>query len=261
MGEVWTTDDTSAVAVWVPPGSGELGLGRMLRVGLARMPFRFGMAGSRRFVQSLSKTEPFHKSVEGPHWYLVSIGTHSELQGQGLDVSEVVSDLPSILALDMRSTGSHRNGRTQVGVELRSVTGRLRDQKVRAKARGSWSPGNYRVEGLGARLGEAHIQADGKLDTEWDLDLMIKDLELDQLYPKVAGRLDGKARLTGPRDRPAIQTQFQAADLFNYKALHSGMNNFRIARKFRFQDLSSQPRVSWIYRTRVREVTQFSGTR
>jgi ribosomal protein S18 acetylase RimI-like enzyme len=83
-GEVWANEDTSAVAVWVPPGSGEMGLGRMLRVGLARMPFRLGMAGSRRFMQSLAKTEPFHKSVDGPHWYLVAVGARSECQGQGL---------------------------------------------------------------------------------------------------------------------------------------------------------------------------------
>jgi ribosomal protein S18 acetylase RimI-like enzyme len=47
------------------------------------------MAGSRRFIQSLSKTEPFHKSVDGPHWYLVAVGARSECQGQGLG-SELV---------------------------------------------------------------------------------------------------------------------------------------------------------------------------
>ena len=83
-GEVWGTDDVSAVAVWVPPGSGTMGLGRMLRVGVARMPFRLGLAGSRRFMQALAATEPFHKTVHSPHWYLVAIGTRSECQGQGL---------------------------------------------------------------------------------------------------------------------------------------------------------------------------------
>jgi len=38
-GAGWATDDTSAVAIWVPPGSGDMGLGRILRIGLARMPF------------------------------------------------------------------------------------------------------------------------------------------------------------------------------------------------------------------------------
>lgn len=83
-GEVWGNDDLSAVAVWIPPGSGEMGLGRMLKVGLARMPFRLGISGSRRFMQALSATEPFHKSVSSPHWYLVAVGARSERQGQGL---------------------------------------------------------------------------------------------------------------------------------------------------------------------------------
>lgn len=88
-GEVWGNDDASAVAVWVPPGSGDMGPGRMLRVGLARMPFRLGLSGTRRFMRALSATEPFHKMVHGPHWYLVSVGTRTERQGQGLG-SELV---------------------------------------------------------------------------------------------------------------------------------------------------------------------------
>lgn len=48
------------------------------------MPFRLGVSGSKRFVQALSATEPFHQTVHGPHWYLVSVGTRSEHRGQGL---------------------------------------------------------------------------------------------------------------------------------------------------------------------------------
>ena len=90
-GEVWGNDDTSAAAVWVPPDRGAMGLGRMLRIGLARMPFRLGVGGTRRFMHVLSLTEPFHKTVTGPHWYLVAVGVRSERQGQGLgsDLVEV----------------------------------------------------------------------------------------------------------------------------------------------------------------------------
>jgi GNAT superfamily N-acetyltransferase len=83
-GEVWGTDDASAVAVWMPPDSGEMGLGRMLRLGLARMPFRLGLSGSKAFMQALSATEPFHKTVHRPHWYLVAVGTRADRRGQGL---------------------------------------------------------------------------------------------------------------------------------------------------------------------------------
>jgi ribosomal protein S18 acetylase RimI-like enzyme len=83
-GEVWSNDDTSAVAVWTPPGSGEMSLRRMLQIGFAKMPVRLGTKGTRRFISSLSKTEPFHKAVEGPHWYLIAVGARTARQGQGL---------------------------------------------------------------------------------------------------------------------------------------------------------------------------------
>ncbi len=83
-GEVWANDDASAVAVWVPPNSGEMGPGRMLQVGMARLPFRLGLSPTLRLLKSLSVTEKFHKSVDGPHWYLVAVGVRSGLQGQGL---------------------------------------------------------------------------------------------------------------------------------------------------------------------------------
>lgn len=83
-GQVWGNEDASAVAVWVPPDSGAMSLGRMLRIGLARMPLRLGLKGTGKFMQVLSATEPFHKMVHGPHWYLVSVGTRAERQGQGL---------------------------------------------------------------------------------------------------------------------------------------------------------------------------------
>jgi ribosomal protein S18 acetylase RimI-like enzyme len=83
-GEVWGTHDASAVAVWLPPDSGEMRLGRTLRLGVARVPLRLGLSGSRRLLQALSATEPFHRTVQGPHWYLVAVGTRADRRGQGL---------------------------------------------------------------------------------------------------------------------------------------------------------------------------------
>jgi GNAT superfamily N-acetyltransferase len=88
-GEVWGTRDASAVAVWLPPESGEMRLGRMLRLGLARVPFRQGLSGSRRLLQALSATESFHRTVHGPHWYLVAVGARAERRGEGLGAALV----------------------------------------------------------------------------------------------------------------------------------------------------------------------------
>jgi ribosomal protein S18 acetylase RimI-like enzyme len=83
-GEVWGSDDASAVAVWLPPGDSHVGTLRMIRVGLWSMPFRIGLRPALRFLQGSGVTERFHAAVPDPHWYLMLIGTRRERQGQGL---------------------------------------------------------------------------------------------------------------------------------------------------------------------------------
>ena len=83
-GEASCNDDASAVAVWFPPGKTDLTAGRMLRVGMGAFPFRAGISATVRFMRALSATEKFHKAVEGPHWYLMAIGTSQSRQGTGL---------------------------------------------------------------------------------------------------------------------------------------------------------------------------------
>ena len=143
-GEVWSNDDTSAVAVWIPPDTGEMGLGRMLQVGLAKMPVRLGVNGSRRFISSLSKTEPFHKSVAGPHWYLLAVGARSERQGQGLgsalvEVGTSRADAAGVPCYLETGTQSNINFYTKRGFEIvgqteylgHTLTGMVRQPRTR----------------------------------------------------------------------------------------------------------------------------------
>jgi ribosomal protein S18 acetylase RimI-like enzyme len=83
-GEVSCNNDASAVAVWFPPGQTDVSMVRMLRVGMAAMPLKVGFNGMSRFMKALPVTEKFHKSVKGPHWYLMAIGTRPAAQGTGL---------------------------------------------------------------------------------------------------------------------------------------------------------------------------------
>lgn len=83
-GRVWANEDASAVAIWLHPESGPMTMPRMLRAGMWRAPLDFGLDGTNRLFKALSATEPFHKQVEGPHWYLMTVGTRTERQGQGL---------------------------------------------------------------------------------------------------------------------------------------------------------------------------------
>jgi ribosomal protein S18 acetylase RimI-like enzyme len=82
-GEVSCLEDSSAVAVWLPPGQTHVSTGRMLRVGMGALPVKAGLSGTLRFMRALTATERFHKAVKGPRWYLMAIGTKPGLQGKG----------------------------------------------------------------------------------------------------------------------------------------------------------------------------------
>ena len=86
-GEVSCNDDVSAVAVWLTPGNTTMSPGRMLRAGLGAFPIKAGINGTVRFMRAMSAVEKFHKAVDGPHWYLLAIGTIPARQGQGLGSS------------------------------------------------------------------------------------------------------------------------------------------------------------------------------
>lgn len=83
-GRVWASDDASAVAIWLHPESGPMTMPRMLRAGFWRAPSMLGLEGMGRMSKTMSATDGFHKQVEGPHWYLMTVGTRTARQGQGL---------------------------------------------------------------------------------------------------------------------------------------------------------------------------------
>jgi ribosomal protein S18 acetylase RimI-like enzyme len=142
-GEVWGTGDASAAAVWLPPASADMRLGRMLQLGLARIPFSLGLSGSRRLLRALSATEPFHKTVRGPHWYLVAVGTRAERRGQGLgsalvDVGASRADAAGVPCYLETATPSNidfyaRRGFEVIGqtrIEGCTLTGMMREPKL-----------------------------------------------------------------------------------------------------------------------------------
>lgn len=80
LGEVWTTDDAAAGALWTPPGR-RIPEWRQLRTGwwFARASWRTVRAGMR----VLAAIEHAHPR-DRPHWYLATLGTAPEHQGRGL---------------------------------------------------------------------------------------------------------------------------------------------------------------------------------
>jgi GNAT superfamily N-acetyltransferase len=86
FGEIWVTDGCESVAVWMPPGHrgpSDDALDRLASA-IARL------FGDR--LEAAHEAEAVIRALrpEIPHWYLASMGTRPELQGQGLG-SEVLA--------------------------------------------------------------------------------------------------------------------------------------------------------------------------
>jgi ribosomal protein S18 acetylase RimI-like enzyme len=81
-GRAWTNEDVSAVAIWLPPGA-TFSTVNALRAGMGSFMLRIGLGGARRMMATVSVTERIHKGVHVPHWYLMTLGTRPDRQGQG----------------------------------------------------------------------------------------------------------------------------------------------------------------------------------
>lgn len=84
-GEVVTTDELDAVAIWWAPEYVELTDGRAALIGLADAPSVLGEAAWARIeAYDAVASEIHHQSISEPHWYLCLIGVAPEAQGRGL---------------------------------------------------------------------------------------------------------------------------------------------------------------------------------
>lgn len=79
-GEIWTTSANEGAALWLPPGSWQLGFVEQLRH-FPSMVRITGWSGLGRVVRGLDAMEKAHPTY--PHWFLQSIGVRPTFQGQG----------------------------------------------------------------------------------------------------------------------------------------------------------------------------------
>ena len=85
-GQVWTTNDLTAVALRRPPGTRSIGFWNALRSGLASSFLRMDNATSLRFRRATPIVEETHKRIMGdrPHWHCWMMGVLPAHQGTGV---------------------------------------------------------------------------------------------------------------------------------------------------------------------------------
>lgn len=80
-----TAPEVQGLAVWLGPEHPHLSTWQMVRAGLLKFPFRFGLSTLRRLFQILDYLEEIRlRSVDPAHWYLLALGVDTPLQGRGI---------------------------------------------------------------------------------------------------------------------------------------------------------------------------------
>ena len=84
-GQVHTTRSVSGLAAWLGPGNTTMTIGRMIRAGMAAVPWKISLTALRRLVIFQNYVDELHEhSVSGQHWYLVALGVEPACQGKGI---------------------------------------------------------------------------------------------------------------------------------------------------------------------------------
>jgi ribosomal protein S18 acetylase RimI-like enzyme len=101
--ELWTADDYSAAALWVPPERADLKLPWYEELMLFPTIVQFTSLSGLGRVDAFRKAADKHHPKTKPHFYLMTIGVDPRFQGQGLGSALLDANLATIDAKGLPS--------------------------------------------------------------------------------------------------------------------------------------------------------------
>lgn len=102
-GQLWTADDYSAAALWVPPERADLKLPWWEELMLFPTIVSFTSLSGLGRVDAFRKAAEAHHPKTKPHFYLMTIGVDPRFQGQGLGSALLEANLATIDAKGLPS--------------------------------------------------------------------------------------------------------------------------------------------------------------
>jgi translocation and assembly module TamB len=156
---------------------------------------------------------------------LVGLGTNRhwqfDLRGENLNPATRQTSLqadsrtywPGRLNIQASGKGQGFNAQAQFDVQVRSLTGTLRDQTVTAKGRLQRQGQHWLAEGVDARWGRAQLTAQGTVGPQNNLQWTLNAPALQQLHPDLAGELIMSGKFSGEAAAPQLSLLAQAANL------------------------------------------------
>ena len=113
--EVWTAEDFSAAALWIPPERADLKLPWWQELALFPTIVSFTSLSGLSRVDAFRKAADKHHPKTKPHFYLMTIGVDPRFQGQGLGSALLDANLA---AIDARGLPSYLESSNEKNVPL-----------------------------------------------------------------------------------------------------------------------------------------------
>ncbi|MCQ4347146.1 translocation/assembly module TamB [Pseudomonas stutzeri] len=131
---------------------------------------------------------------EAPNW-------RTRLQLRDLDPAYWLAQLPGRIGGSLASSGELQDGRLKLEADW-ALDGRLREQPLLLKGRLQGDGPRWLLPELELRLGDNRIDGRGAWSERLDGQFRLALARLDQLWPELAGRLDGELALAGSAAAP-----------------------------------------------------------
>ena len=136
-----------------------------------------------------------------------------DVDGKALKTEAFLPEWPVVADATVKYEASIIDSRLSSDINIISLEGQLRDQKLTAKGKITDRNGLIRTENLDVQLGDNSVLATGAVTEPLNLDIDINARKLSQLHPDLAGSIKGTAEVKGAYKEPQILSKISAKNL------------------------------------------------
>lgn len=144
--------------------------------------------------------------AEQPRWDV-------QLSASGIDPGQQWPQWPGDVNLQLASRGQVQSAGVSARVDLKSLSGTLREQRLAGRVQADYSPQALMLEEVDLAFGEARLEAAGQALDRFDLRFDLDVPDLAALWPDGAGRVSAKGTLEGSAEAPVVIADLSAQRL------------------------------------------------
>ncbi len=136
-----------------------------------------------------------------------------ELRAQGINPVQLLPEWPGNLNVNASARGAGLSPQAQFDLQIKSLTGTLRNQSINAHGRVRRSADEWRADDLNASWGRTRLSAQGSFGAQSNLRWTLNAPDLQQLYAPLSGEVNMTGNFSGSRAEPLLNLQLQSARL------------------------------------------------